>query len=65
MGYREGDWKIVTPWRRRGQTNKKHQLFNLKDDIGEQNNLADRYPERLEAMKAKLEAIKQQNGSRS
>ncbi len=65
LGYREGDWKIVTPWRRRGQTNKKHQLFNLKDDIGEQNNLADRYPERLEAMKAKLEAIKQQNGSRS
>jgi arylsulfatase A len=45
---REGDWKIY--WRA-----KKPQLFNLRDDIGEKNNLADRNPTLVARLAKKLE----------
>lgn len=34
------------------------QLYNLKNDVGEQNNLAEKYPERVKEMAALLEKIK-------
>jgi len=37
---REGDWKLIE-W----HEDKRLELYNLKEDIGEKNNLADRYPE--------------------
>ena len=54
----EGDWKLI----RRGDPilNTDHpekaqiELFNLSEDIGEKNNLASAYPERVEALLAKL-----------
>ncbi|MCF7567049.1 sulfatase-like hydrolase/transferase [Sabulilitoribacter arenilitoris] len=42
---RKGDWKLY----RRGKDASYH-LFNLSEDIGEQNNLADQYPEKVEEM---------------
>ena len=50
---RKGDWKLI--YRHRTQA---LELYNLADDIGERNNLADSEPERLvelaEAMTAQL-----------
>lgn len=48
---RQGDWKLV----RRNLTNKKKntlELYNLKDDLIEQNNLSEAYPEKVEEMLA-------------
>ncbi len=42
---REGDWKLIT-----AQGPVASQLFNLKDDLGETQNLAAQHPERLRAM---------------
>ena len=40
------------------------QLYNLKDDLGEQNNVATQYPQRVKEMAALLQKIRQQ-GERS
>ena len=47
---RQGDWKLVM------NGNSKPELYNLKDDLGEQNNLADQAPERVKQMRAAHEA---------
>ncbi len=57
--YRNGDWVLIPPFK--GPKVNKHvnielgnsktyQLFNLKNDIGQQNNLAESNPEKLEEM---------------
>lgn len=46
--FRKGDWKIA--WSR-DKNGKKWELFNLKDDPTELNDLASKKPERLNAMK--------------
>ena len=46
---RQGDWKLIEffdPWRL--------ELFNLSDDIGENNNLAEKYPDKVQKMHKKL-----------
>ncbi len=66
----KNDWKYIEP--NNGQavntlTNiqlgnlPKPQLYNLKTDIGEQNNLADKHPQIVEELAALLEKIKQQH----
>ena len=45
---RKGDWKMVAFSR----TPERWELYNLAKDQTETRNLADRYPERVEAMKA-------------
>ena len=45
---RDGDWKLVKPKR-------KYELYNLKEDLGERNNLSDQYPERVEKLRALYE----------
>jgi hypothetical protein len=37
------------------------QLYNLKDDIGEKNNLATQYPEKVTALELLLKQIKEKN----
>lgn len=63
----DGTWKYIQPgngaaYNRLTNTelgnNKEPQLYNLKDDIGEKNNLAVQYPEKVEQLKAILEAEK-------
>ena len=48
---RMGDWKLIE----RYEDGRAH-LYNLKDDIGEANDLAKAEPERVKAMRAKLHA---------
>jgi arylsulfatase len=56
---RQGDWKLVAFSR----TPKKWELYNLAEDQTETQDLADRYPERVEAMKAEWKAWARQVGS--
>jgi arylsulfatase A-like enzyme len=48
---RMGDYKLFERYE-----NGRVQLYNLKDDIGEQNDLAAQHPEQVEQMRAKLHA---------
>jgi arylsulfatase A-like enzyme len=67
LGIILGDWKYISPGAGPAinpqvnielGNNIKPQLYNLKKDIGEKNNLADQNPEILKKMMAKLEAVK-------
>ncbi len=55
---REGDWKLVE-LRHDGKT----ELFNLKDDMGEQNDLAAKYPEKAAELKKKLNDYLKSSGA--
>jgi arylsulfatase A-like enzyme len=48
---RKGDWKLIWWYENNNIT-----LYNLKDDLEEQNNLSKVYPERVEKLKADLQA---------
>jgi arylsulfatase A-like enzyme len=63
----EGDWKLVSPSsgaRRNEATNTElgnapqAQLYNLAEDLGEKNDVAARFPDRVREMAAKLEKIR-------
>lgn len=56
---REGDWKLVELFDA-GRT----ELYNIAADLSEQNNLAAEYPERVEAMRAKLRAWREEVGAK-
>jgi len=71
LALREGNWKLLahpdgkpvkslTYSKGPGQ----FELFNLADDPGETKNLVKEYPERVAAMRAKLDAIKEAGRSR-
>jgi len=56
---RQGDWVMIPPYKGAARNkfvnielgnDKEYQLYNLKDDIGEQNNLAETHKEKLEEM---------------
>ncbi|MGL5682621.1 MAG: sulfatase-like hydrolase/transferase [Marinifilaceae bacterium] len=63
---RQGDWVYISPMREPGYCvketesgrTKQPQLFNVKSDIGQQNNVAEKYPERTEQMEKRLEQIR-------
>lgn len=48
---RDGDWKMIV----KDAPKAKYELYNLKNDIGEQNNLAERYPDRAAEMAKEIE----------
>jgi len=53
--YRSGDWKLLRSYKfignRKWSAEHKDELFNLKDDLGETQNLATQMPEKYAAMK--------------
>jgi arylsulfatase A-like enzyme len=66
----QGDWKYIEPSkgaRMNASTNTElgnapePQLYNLKDDLGEKNNVATRYPEKVKEMAALLQKIRQRS----
>lgn len=66
-----GDWKYIEPNdgpRIKGGNESGNdpspQLYNLKDDLGETNNLANRYHKRVKEMANKLQSIQNAAGSR-
>jgi arylsulfatase A-like enzyme len=59
---RDGDWKLINTKGSRGfSADRKRQhdiaLYNLKNDLSEQKNLASEMPARVESLKAKLRQI--------
>jgi len=64
---RKGDWAMIPPYKgpaKQMQLNielgnsKEFQLYNLKEDIGQQNNLADSEPEKLQEMIKTFESLR-------
>ena len=64
--FRKGDWAMIPPYKgRRINTwvnielgnDTVYQLYNLKDDLGQQSNLAETYPDKLAKMISDYEAI--------
>ena len=56
---RAGDWKLIE-WYEDG----KLELYNLKQDLSEQHDLADQHPERVRQLHAELEAWRKAVGAR-
>ena len=59
---RDGDWKLIDTKGSRGFTAQRGQqfgieLYNLRDDLSEKNNLADQMPERVESLRTKISRI--------
>lgn len=51
----QGDWKLIRIFHGGDKQAHRYKLFNLRDDIGERNNLADKFPERVEQLDALIE----------
>jgi len=51
---RQGDWKLIEVFYVSDLWPEKYLLYNLKDDLGETQNLAKKYPERVASMAAAL-----------
>lgn len=67
--YRQGDWKLKLPFDGFAGARYKRRvsahpllLINLRDDPGERNNLADVYPEKVEELRAAMQALHQAQG---
>ena len=65
-GIRMGDWKYLSKLPRRGRNAKGPApepevfLFHLSEDIGEQNNLAEQEPDRVQKMHARMEELNEE-----
>ena len=55
---RDGDWKLIEFWEWDGV-----ELYNLAEDIGEKNNLADEMPEKVTELREKLHAWQKELGA--
>ena len=72
LALRKGEWKYIPQlkkMRRAKDETKKHvvidaELYNLADDIGEQNNLVSKFPEVAKEMDALLNKLKNSDGIR-
>ncbi|WP_299534353.1 arylsulfatase [Ulvibacterium sp.] len=65
--FRKGDWAMIPPYEGPAISENvnielanadDYQLYNLKDDIGQQNNLAEKEPEKLQEMITAFEAVR-------
>jgi arylsulfatase A-like enzyme len=63
LALREGDWVLIQKGGQR-QKNPTFELYNLANDLSQTNNLAAGEPERVKAMVARLEKIREQGRSR-
>ena len=59
---RQGPWKLLVKLPRQNRNVGKPKkpevlLFNLEEDLGEQENLADKYPEVVTELQKKMEAL--------
>lgn len=69
---RQGDWVMIPPYdgpQRNKQVNielgnsKEYQLYNLKDDISQQNNLAEAAPDKLQELIERYNAVRGQSAN--
>lgn len=61
-GIRQGPWKLLVKSPRQNRNTREPKaaevlLFNLEEDLGEQENLADKYPEVVTELQKKMEAL--------
>lgn len=56
---RDGDWKLIQFYEY-----DKVELYNLKDDLGESNELSKQHPEKTRELLAKLKQLQEQTGSK-
>jgi arylsulfatase A-like enzyme len=56
---RDGDWKLIYFYE-----GERTELYNLREDIGESENLADRLPEKTAKMKAQLDDALKEHGAK-
>jgi len=61
VALRKGDWKIVRYDIDKPNTNKPYELYNLKEDISEKKNLADKHPEKVKELYDLLKTARQQS----
>lgn len=59
--YRKGDWSLIPPYR----NHPFYQLYNLKKDIGQQHNVAEKYSDKVKALKAEFNALKESTGKQT
>ncbi|MEI6231833.1 MAG: sulfatase [Planctomycetota bacterium] len=52
-----GDWKLIRIFHGGENAEHRQMLFNLRDDLGEKNNLATKEPERVKELDAQIEAF--------
>jgi hypothetical protein len=55
---RDGDWKYLYFY-----NDKRSELYNLKDDIGEKNNLIASMPEKAKQLKTRLDSVLKANNA--
>lgn len=67
--YREGDWALIPPYyspyadeEDNGDLGYGYKLYNLKKDIGQRHNLAEKYPKKLGEMINRFEKLKKTAG---
>ena len=58
---KEGDWACIPEYTTRRGEVVEARLYNLKEDIAQQHNLASEYPEKVREMTEKLQSIKARN----
>ena len=66
VSVRQGDWKLIRRFTERaGEYEGVHELFNLREDLGETKNLAAHMPEKVEALNALIDAFIRDTGALS
>ncbi len=64
VSVRQGDWKLIRRFMERpGDYEGVHELFNLKDDLGETRNLAAEMPEKVKALDALIDEFVRDTGA--
>ena len=60
---RKGNWKLIRAFHDAPDQSHRYELYNLGEDIGEQNNLAEKEPARVKELDALIEAFLQDTGA--
>jgi hypothetical protein len=60
---RQGDWKLIRWWTTTREHPENRELYNLRDDLGEQKNLATAMPEKVAALDALIDGFLKDTGA--
>lgn len=63
VAVRRGDWKLIRRFTERQEYEGLHELFNLRDDLGETTNLAARHPETVKELDALIDTFVKETGA--
>lgn len=59
--FRQGDWTLIPPY----GPNRVYELYNVKNDPGQTENVADKHPTQLRKMMIRLEQLKRETGKKT